>query len=431
LQYRFFNRAGFIVLSSNRAEVGQRDVNTYFSELVLNGETFVRLQENENEFIGLEPDRHGGSDTSVSGTTLPIDLDLRPGSVIAQAYTPVMQDGRFNGAIEVHINVTQTALLVRTVMTVGRWVLVGIVLLVAAATFFVIRRNIRDRNRELAEVREARETASRAEDEVRLLNAELEQRVADRTADLGRAQEQLLRQERLAALGQLTATVSHELRNPLGAVRNTLFAVGARIKDKGLGVEGSLERAERAILRCNNIISEMLDYVREKKLEPVSTNADRWLGQLLAELPVPEPVRLSTKLDTAGLQVEFDNERLRRAVTNVFDNACQAMVGEGDAPPATEGLVVTVATRRGADRLEISIADTGPGISEELQGRIFEPLYSTKSFGVGLGLPLVQQIMTRHGGGVEVRSEVGRGTEMILWLPLEPAVDQDTTEQAA
>ncbi|NNG02856.1 MAG: hypothetical protein HKM95_01990, partial [Inquilinus sp.] len=108
LQYRFFNRAGFIVLSSNRAEVGQRDVNTYFSELVLNGETFVRLQENENEFIGLEPDRHGGAETSVSGTTLPIDLDLRPGSVIAQAYTPVMQDGRFNGAIEVHINVTQT-----------------------------------------------------------------------------------------------------------------------------------------------------------------------------------------------------------------------------------------------------------------------------------------------------------------------------------
>ena len=367
----------------------------------------------------------------VSDTTLPIDLDLGPGSVIAQAFTPVMEAGRFNGAIEVHINVTQTAKLVRRAMAVGRGVLIAIILLVGVATYLVIRQNIRDRNRELAEVREARATASRAEDEVRALNAELEQRVADRTADLEQAQDQLLRQERLAVLGQLTATVSHELRNPLGAVRNTLFAVGARIKGKGLGVEGSLERAERAILRCNNIISEMLDFVREKQLETEPTNVDLWLGRLLAELPVPEPVRLASRLDGAGQLVELDPEQTRRAVANVFENACQAMVGEGDAPPATEGLVLTVSTRKADGRFEISIADTGPGIALEVRERIFDPLFSTKSFGVGLGLPLVQQILNRHGGGVDVHSEPGRGTEMILWLPLEAATRRPADEQAA
>ncbi len=426
LRYRFFNRAGFVVLSSIPGEVGQRDVNTYFSDLVADGQTFVKLQA-DGQFASLEPDRHGG-DVAPGEAAADSGDELIRGSVIAEAYRPVMLDGRLNGVIEVHINVTSTALLVRRIMAVARSVLIGIILLVGGATFMVVRNNIRDRNRELEEMRQAHEAAELAEEKVLELNAVLEQRVIERTAELKEVQEQYLRRERLAALGQLTATVSHELRNPLGAVRNTLFAISARIKDKGLGVEGSLQRAERAIIRCNNIITEMLDFVRESALELAPTNFDRWLAQLISEQPVPEGVSLHTDLDAAGVELGLDSEQLRRAVLNVIQNANQAMTeqAEDGTAPASGPMTLTISSRLAADRLELAVTDTGPGIPADKMEKIFEPLFSTKAFGVGLGLPLVQQIMARHGGGIDVRSDVGAGTTMVLWLPLaEPA------EQAA
>ena len=425
LQYRFFNRAGFVVLSSNPREVGQRDADTHFSDLIVNGGTIVKLR-GEGAFAALEPDMHSGDAATTAGPT-PVDFDRSSfGSVVAAAYRPVMNEGRFNGVIEVHIDVSGTALLVRRVMTVARWILVGIIVVLGCATFAVIRSNVRDRNREMRVLREAYDTAEQAEAKVRQLNADLEQRVADRTAELRDAQDQLLRRERLVALGQLTATVSHELRNPLGAVRNTIFAVKARIKDKGLGVEGSLDRAERAIIRCNNIITEMLDFVRESapKLEP--THFDMWLTQLISEQPVPEGVHLHTDLDAAGITVPFDPEQLRRALVNVMQNAYQAMT-----EPATEGvplparpMSLTISSRVQADRIEVAFTDTGPGIPADKLDHIFEPLFSTKAFGVGLGLPLVHQIMARHRGGIDVRSEAGYGTTMTLWLPLAVAAEE-------
>jgi signal transduction histidine kinase len=80
---------------------------------------------------------------------------------------------------------------------------------------------------------------------------------------------------------------------------------------------------------------------------------------------------------------------------------------------------LTVGTRAGNERIEIFVADTGPGITDEVLARIFEPLFSTKNFGVGLGLPTVRQIMEQHGGGVEVETDQGRGMRFVLWLPRE------------
>jgi signal transduction histidine kinase len=117
------------------------------------------------------------------------------------------------------------------------------------------------------------------------------------------------------------------------------------------------------------------------------------------------------------ITVPLDKNRFRRAVINIFENACQAMTGEGKEEAGTGERILTVRTREHNGRVEIVFEDTGPGIPPDVHGRIFEPLFSTKSFGVGLGLPVVKQIMEQHNGGIETEAEEGRGAKICLWLP--------------
>ena len=246
---------------------------------------------------------------------------------------------------------------------------------------------------------------------------ELEGLVAERTAELKLAHETLLRRSRLATLGQLTATVSHELRNPLGAMRMALYVLKTRsLEGDALGLR-AVGRLERSIDRCDRIVDELLDFTRTGDLDLAPIELDAWLHGVLDELAAPAGVEIRRELGLTGLEVMVDADRLRRAVINVYDNACQAMLGEEPgSPPA--GATLTAATRRAGERIELVFTDTGPGVPAELAERIFEPLFSTKGFGVGLGLPTVRQVLTQHGGEVELGpGEGGRGARVVLWLP--------------
>jgi len=259
----------------------------------------------------------------------------------------------------------------------------------------------------------------RAEEELASLNAELEQRVDERTVALHAAQEELVRSERLATLGQLTATVSHELRNPLGSMRTSMYVIERGNESQDERLLQSIARVNRNITRCDQIIDELLDYTRIRNLNIHNITIDDWLGTFLDEQPVPEGVRIQRKFG-AGIVVPADTDRLRRAVVNVYDNACQAMTGLARDNGPQRKLRLTVQTRIRNDRAEIIYTDNGSGIPEDKIERIFEPLFSTKSFGVGLGLPVVRQIMEQHGGGVEVDKKRSGGAKFTLWLPLEP-----------
>jgi PAS domain S-box-containing protein len=231
-----------------------------------------------------------------------------------------------------------------------------------------------------------------------------------------RLEGEFLRQERLATLGQLTAIVSHELRNPLGVIRTSAFILRDGLKEEMPRARRALERIERSVMRCDRIIDEMLDFTRMSDLEPEPTALDDWLAGVLEEQPLPTGISLRQALQLPETTVPLDRDRFRRAVINVFDNACQAMLGagEGEAEPAKHAL--TVRTRERDGRIEVVFEDQGPGIPPHVHGKIFEPLYSTKRFGVGLGLPVVKQIMEQHGGGIEIETEEGRGTTVCLWL---------------
>ena len=232
---------------------------------------------------------------------------------------------------------------------------------------------------------------------------------------------ELLKTERLAVLGQLTATVAHELRNPLSAIRNTLFTVREMATSSGLKLERPIARMERSIERCDRIISDLLEYTRQRELNRSKVRFDGWLSDIIAEQPLPATVVLVPELGAADSVVPIDADRVRRVVINLVENASQAL---GEAPPDREKRV-TLRTYAEDSDLVLVVEDNGAGITPENLGRIFEPLFSTKSFGTGLGLPTVKQIVNQHGGTIDVESEVGRGTCVTVRLPLEAAAAQN------
>lgn len=229
-------------------------------------------------------------------------------------------------------------------------------------------------------------------------------------------QEDLYRKQRLATLGQLTATVSHELRNPLGAMRPSLYLIKKRLGDDAdEKLFQAYERIDRNIDRCDNIIDELLDFTRITELEKKATTIDEWLESLLQEQEIPEDILLQKNLTLGNLELCVDSDRLRRVIINVMDNACQAMLEQSGE--AKKGSCLGIKTGTTNERIEIVVSDTGTGIPGDILEKIFEPLFSTKTYGVGLGMPTVKQIMEQHDGGIEVKSEEGKGTTVTLWLP--------------
>jgi signal transduction histidine kinase len=233
------------------------------------------------------------------------------------------------------------------------------------------------------------------------------------------AQATLLRQERLAVLGQLTATVSHEIRNPLGTIRTSIFLIGQATRGKALGIEAGLARIHRSVDRCDRIITDLLDYSRVRPLRPQDTDVDAWLAALLDEQEDRPQVELIRQL-SAGVSVPLDRERFRRCIVNLLTNACQAMEPGGGQ--------LTVATGCQDGRVLVHVCDTGCGIPPDQLEKVFEPLYSTKSFGVGLGLTIVRQVVQQHQGGMTVASEPGRGTTFTVWLPLHAPTPDDSAD---
>lgn len=247
---------------------------------------------------------------------------------------------------------------------------------------------------------------------------ELERRVAERTAELRAAQEQLVRSERLATLGQLTATVSHELRNPLGTIRTSAFVLRESMDRQGNDrLTRALERIERNVGRCDRIIDELLDFTREHPLAVQLVAVDDWLRDTLETLNLPNGVQRDLDLGCGSATVSFDPESLRRCIINVHENACHALDAKHQKIPDAD-VRLTIGTRMTADRLEIRIEDTGVGIKPDVLPHIFEPLFSTKGFGVGLGLVIARKIMQMHSGAIEISSVEGQGTQVLLWLPL-------------
>ena len=257
----------------------------------------------------------------------------------------------------------------------------------------------------------------RINDEISRLNRQL----ADNMAKLKDAQDEIARKARMAQLGNLTATVAHEIRNPLGAVRTAAYLIERKTKDKNLGIEPHLQRVANGINRCDAIITQLLDFSRIRTLEKEAVIFDDWLAKLVEEEArhLPEAVSLRCELGLDRRAVEIDPVQLGRAIVNLIANASEAMVGKGDDPAkfACAAPEITITSQRTGRGIEIVVSDNGPGIAPENLAKIMEPLFTTKSFGTGLGLPAVEKVAQNHGGGLSAASQLGSGASFTLWLP--------------
>jgi signal transduction histidine kinase len=238
-------------------------------------------------------------------------------------------------------------------------------------------------------------------------------------AEADSAQVQLLASTKFATLGKLTSTVAHEIRNPLGSVRTSAFVLAKKLGNNP-DYASQFNRIEKGITRCDHIINQLLDYSRTKEAQVQDVELDTWIAQVLQEeaMQLPPDLNLVCELGVGSEIAAFDPERLRRVMVNLLNNAAQAMQNAAQKNPDQVKLQeIRVETKKSDRGYEIALSDNGPGIAAEHLTTIFEPFFTTKSFGTGLGLPACVNIMENHRGGLDVTSEVGKGTRFTAWFP--------------
>jgi signal transduction histidine kinase len=213
-----------------------------------------------------------------------------------------------------------------------------------------------------------------------------------------------------------------KLRNPLAAVRTSAFVLDRKIRGRGLGVEQQLQRIDNRVVRCDNIISQLLDFAQIRAAQRKLLDLDTWLAKIVEEeaAKLPAIVTIDCTLALDGLVAAIDPDRMSRSLINLISNASEALVGKGDELAGDANFVpsIKINSRRTERGVEIIVADNGPGISAENLLKINEPLFTTKSFGTGLGLPAVEKILEQHEGGLEITSQLGEGACFTAWFPI-------------
>jgi two-component system nitrogen regulation sensor histidine kinase NtrY len=234
-------------------------------------------------------------------------------------------------------------------------------------------------------------------------------------SDLDRQRRDLERSNRLAAWAEMARQVAHEVKNPLTPIQLSAEHLRRVFRDRGADFEATLERCTDTILAqvasLRRIVTEFSAFARPP--EPVLQPHD--MGALIRDVltpylgALPPDVNLAVRLGETP-RVRGDRRLLERAVLNLVENALQAVGERGE-------IAISLGSRDG--RVEVVVEDDGPGLDPEIRERVFEPFFSTKTGGSGLGLALVKKIAEDHGGGVTLTSAEGERTRALLWLPAE------------
>ena len=272
-----------------------------------------------------------------------------------------------------------------------------------------------------AEKKRLTDEKRRLEQEIRRHAEELEQRVAERTAALGEAHERLAHQEKIAALGRVAAQIAHEVRNPLTGLLLYAMHLKSKAGDKLPESEQALiDKIIATINHLTNTVEQVVNFARPVPLAQRTLD----LNQIIRDvLQLAEPQLAAAHVETelalaeAGATASLDESSMRAVLMNLVLNAVQAM---------SEGGRLGVTTSADDARVSVRISDTGAGMSSEQMQKVFEPFYTTKSHGLGLGMAYAQKVVEQHGGTIRVESQPGAGTTVAVELP----VQQDTGAEA-
>lgn len=241
----------------------------------------------------------------------------------------------------------------------------------------------------------------------------LEGMVEARTEELRTAQDQLVRSEKLAALGRLAAGVAHEVNNPLQPILNCLEVAIEDIENNDPVDAEILRVAESEVQRIKIIVSRLLDFARPRTSEKSEIDLQKLVDEvLILSAKQLERMRVTLSRDFQPAQpIMADIAQIKQVVLNLVLNAAESM---------PEGGHVHVAVFEHGSGVNLIVEDTGTGMSEETIAQIFEPFYSTKGDGTGLGLAVSYGIVQGHGGNISVESQPGTGSRFTVWLPLRP-----------
>lgn len=272
-----------------------------------------------------------------------------------------------------------------------------------AQTFLSMSESLKEKTGELIHAKQELEKFTRF----------LEKRVDARTRELKAAQDELIKKERLAAIGQMASVVGHEIRNPLAVINNSIYFIKTKLgqaAEPDPKIAKHIKIIESEIQQANGIINEILTYSRQRELKPERVLLNSWLEEMLSVYPFPPHITLDKILDPANPPVDIDVVEMQQAVRNLIGNGIEVMPAGGTVRIRTQ------LTEPGVVCIEVG--DTGPGIPPDVLDKIFAPFFTTKARGTGLGLAVVRKVIDRHNGKVDVESVVGKGTTFRLYLPV-------------
>ena len=256
------------------------------------------------------------------------------------------------------------------------------------------------------ELQSASEELEASNEELRTTNEDLEKK----TDELRQAHEKLIHQKKLAAVGQLASGIGHELRNPLGVVKNAVYYIKTKVGDSDEKLLKHLNIMEREINNSNKIINDLLGFSRTKMPTTFPEDPNKIVEQSLEVVEVPKNVLLVTDTDGDLPKVMADKDQIQQVLVNLCLNGIQAMAAEGGQ--------LKVSTHAAEDFVQIKVADSGCGVPEENLIKLFDPFFTTKAKGVGLGLAVTYGIIEKHKGTIEVQSQSGEGTTFTVSLPV-------------
>ncbi|MGD0070560.1 MAG: CHASE4 domain-containing protein [Candidatus Bathyarchaeia archaeon] len=229
-------------------------------------------------------------------------------------------------------------------------------------------------------------------------------------------EKKLFNAERLAAIGELAGMVGHDLRNPLAAIKNAVYFLkkkGASIKEEQ--AKTMLETIESGVAHSDKIINDLLDYARNIHLELEVDSVRNVLIDALTVVRIPENVQVLNAVPEEPT-IRVDKNKIERVFINLVKNAIDAMPNGG---------TITISCKQANDKFEITFADTGTGIPEEIIPKIFSPLFTTKAQGMGFGLAICKRMVEAHGGTITVETEKGKGTAFKVTLPIAKQPTED------
>lgn len=251
------------------------------------------------------------------------------------------------------------------------------------------------------------------EEALRNANEDLERRVDERTRALATAQEDLVRKERLAVLGRLAGGVAHQIRNPLGVIKNAAYLLERSLRDPAKADEArkAIAIVHDEIDHANQIITGLLEYARVRAPVRSSEDAAELVREALDRVPIPPDVRVEVHAELTP-HVAVDRDQVCGALENLVRNSIESMGDSG---------VLVVETRAMGKWVAVVVRDTGPGVAPEVRERLFEPLLTTKATGLGLGLVTARTLVEGQGGKLRCLDAGPPGAAFEVLLPVSPS----------